>query len=314
MKARLYGYPAPPKAGLGNMLIPWADCLLWCRDNDAQMLSPSWTRLRLGPMLRRERDKRLYHRLFDTGDAISGWRRVVLLASLRKVSSEAWRAGAIESFQGESTIVCFSDMRLFGNLIGKHTEVHSALYRITRPGYYPTDLPATPFVGIHVRLGDYRPSPRDGGFNAVFYRLPLVWYAGCLQEMRQAVGSVLPAIVFSDGTDEELAPLLQLPAVVRSPYRQAITDMLALAQSVAIITSRSTFSLWGSYLSQAPSVWYPKKSDVCGEGVMAAGKDADLEIEWMPGDPLPAGFIDALHRRVANWERYRGTLPNPERR
>lgn len=295
------------------MLIPWADCLLWCRDNNARMLCPSWTRLRLGPILRRERDNRLYQRLFLAGDAISGWRKAVLWATSRRVSSEAWRAGTIAASARGSTIVCFSDMRLFGNLVGRHSEVHSALYRITRPSYHPTSLPETPFLGIHVRFGDYPSvSDRDGS-NAVFYRLPLEWYVSCLQEMRHSIGSEFPAIVFSDGTDTELSPLLQLPAVTRSPFRQAITDMLALAQSVAIITSRSTFSLWGSFLSQAPSIWYPKKSDVCGDGVMANPESADLEIEWMPGDPLPIGFIDAICRRARNWKHHRGVPPDPER-
>lgn len=294
------------------MLIPWADCLLWCQENNARMLSPSWTHLRLGPILRRERDKRLYQRVFVAGDAINGWRKNVLLATSRRVSAEAWRGGTINEFPKESTIVCFTDMRLFCNLIGRHSEVHSALYRITRPGYYPTDLPAMPFVGIHVRLGDYPSAPEGSGTKAIFYRLPLEWYVGCLQEMRHAAGEELPAIVFSDGTDAELMPLLRLPAVTRSPYRQAITDMLALARSLAIITSRSTFSLWGSFLSQAPSVWYPNKSDVCGRGVMASTDSADLEIEWMPGDPLPSGFTDALRERARDWERYRDALPGPE--
>ena len=30
---RVYGYPVLPRAGLGNMLFPWADCYLWCRDH-----------------------------------------------------------------------------------------------------------------------------------------------------------------------------------------------------------------------------------------------------------------------------------------
>jgi hypothetical protein len=281
------------------MLIPWADCVLWCRDNQAEMIAPFWTRVRIGPWLRRERDKRLYHRYFVSAGKIHGLRRLALLATSSVMSAEDWRGGRKTANTNKNIVVRFSDMNLFGNLIGRHEEIRAELYRMTRPKFHPTGLTgAAPFVGIHIRFGDF-PSMSPGGSGAaVYFRLPIDWYTGCLLEIRRAIGFELPAIVFSDGSDAELGPLLALRAVARSPFQAAITDMLALAESSAIITSRSTFSLWGAYLGQVPSIWYPNKADVCGNGVFADKSLSDLEIEWMTGRPLPDAFASALTHRI----------------
>lgn len=288
----LYGYPLLPQAGLGNMLIPWADCLLWCKDNNAQMISPRWLKLRLGPLLRRERDKRLYHRCFvSTG--IAGLQRLVLLAICRRVAIEDWRAGSISrTLPNQPTIVVFRKYNVFENLIGRQGEVRLALYQMVKPYYRPPDLTREgPFIGIHVRLGDY---PNQSAEHSVAYRLPMEWYTRCLTEIRRVMDKQLRAIVFSDGSDAELAPLLDMPDVVRSPFREAITDMLALAQASLLITSRSTFSLWSAYLGQMPSIWYPPKSDICRIPILSDEHTQGLEIEWKMDAPLPSSFVDAL--------------------
>jgi len=85
---KLYGYPVLMKAGLGNMLFPWADCYLWCKDHNAQMIAPFWAKLRIGPYLRREKDKRSYQRLFNTQDQISGFKRLFLLPTVQTCKFE----------------------------------------------------------------------------------------------------------------------------------------------------------------------------------------------------------------------------------
>ena len=159
MPRAVYGYPQV-HGGLGNMLIPWADCVLWCRDNEAAMIAPFWTKIRMGPWLRRERDKRLYHRFFVPAGDIHGLPRLVLLATSCQVTADDWRSGRSGAATDRSTVVCFANMNLFGNLIGRHNEVHAALYRITRRSYHPVGLGGKPFVGIHVRLGDFPQMPQ----------------------------------------------------------------------------------------------------------------------------------------------------------
>ena len=191
----LFGYPIL-RGGLGNMLIPWADCLLWCRDNDARMIAPFWTKQRFGPILRGDWDNKLYHRAFVAADEISGVRRLALLVTSRRVMAQDWRTGKVVPTSGRRTIIYFDDMRLFGNLIGRHTEVKAALYRITRPAYRPVSIGDKPFIGLHVRLGDFRPMPEALALGQFLYRLPIEWYVAGLQEIRRTLGQDLEAIVF----------------------------------------------------------------------------------------------------------------------
>jgi len=112
------------------------------------------------------------------------------------------------------------------------------------------------------------------------------------------LGLERPAVVFSDGAYGELAPLLELPRAGRSPFPAAITDLLALTQAAAVIASRSTFSLWGVYLGQAPSIRHPPNRDILSRRIVRGEDGRGLELEWTTGAPIPAGFATALERRL----------------
>jgi hypothetical protein len=86
-----YGDPRLMRAGLGNMLFPWARCFLWCRDNEAAMLAPRWFKLRVGPYVRRESDKRRYDRLFRRDGYVHGVRRATILARAEVIAEGAPR-------------------------------------------------------------------------------------------------------------------------------------------------------------------------------------------------------------------------------
>jgi hypothetical protein len=291
-RKELFGYPALMKAGLGNMLIPWARCVLWCRDHNAQMIAPFWTKLRIGPFLRFEKDKRQYQRLFHNADQISGLQRIILLARSRSVESGVWSPAEAGS---RPVVVRFRGMDGAASLIGRHAEVRDELYRITKPRFIPR-APARPFIAVHVRLGDFTPAS-GGELTAGVHcrRLPVEWYADALSALRAGVGNTMAAKVYSDGSDEELRPLLSLGAVERAEKSEAITDMLALAQSSALIASGSAFSMWGCYLGGTPAIWHP------GQQFSMRGNAADnaLDVEWGGPGGLPERFVEAVRARIA---------------
>ena len=105
------------------------------------------------------------------------------------------------------------------------------------------------------------------------------------------------AIIFSDGSDKELAPILNLDNVIRSPFSASISDLLGIAKSTLIITSRSSYSLVGAYLGQVPSIWYEGKKDICGNGYMPDNLSSLYEIEWMPGQVFSNEFIEGIKNR-----------------
>lgn len=286
---RVYGYPVLPRAGLGNMLFPWADCYLRCRDLDLQMIAPSWRKLRLGPLLRGERDRRNYHLLFTAEGRITGFAKWFRLMTARRVHfSESFDPGSCR----DTTVVIFDDLQIFHRLAGRQDELRAGLRAMTKPGYIPAPR-CRPTIGVHVRLGDYFPpgAPPTPGCH---YRQELSWYREALREVRRVAGSAVDAVVYSDGDDDEVRDLLREENVTRSPHRSAVTDLLSLAESSIIIASRSTFSLWGSFLGQAPAVWHPESRFLT---VVEAAEPGVLEPEWRPGMRLPDFFVTAVRAR-----------------
>jgi len=62
--------------------------------------------------------------------------------------------------------------------------------------------------------------------------------------------------VFSDGTDEQLAPVLSLPGVRRAA--PAVVDLIRMSRArVLVTTGTSSFSAWAAYLGGMPTPWYP---------------------------------------------------------
>ena len=76
---KIYAYPILGRGGLGNMLFPWARAEIFCRKTGAQMLAPEWTRVKIGPILRGEKDKRTYMNHFDNEGYIAGIKKWVRL-------------------------------------------------------------------------------------------------------------------------------------------------------------------------------------------------------------------------------------------
>lgn len=298
----IFGYPilAPihAVAGLGNMLFPWARCYLWCKDHGVPIIAPFWTKVRIGPYRRREKDKRNYQRFFVHSGYIGGLRRLVLLATHRKVPEDQCEQ-SLNSLDEDKVIVVFGGMEgWFGQMRSRHAEVLSELRRITKPAYLNTNFSHMKFIGIHVRRGDFS-VPTDtrvlrlGKENS---QIPLEWYVHALESIRVALGFEAQAIVFSDGSEMELKELLSLPGV-KLCRGAAITDLLALSQACGMIASGSTFGMWASFLGQAPCVWFPsqRKQFLVDK---PDGQEVEPELDY--GERLPASFVDAVAGRFAS--------------
>jgi hypothetical protein len=186
-------------------------------------------------------------------------------------------------------------MNQFNRLIGRHEEVIEELYRITRPEYWPFGLPHS-YIGVHIRMGDF--PLKSVVEKQHYFRIPLEWYLGVISELRRNLGFNFPIVIFSDGTDDEITDILELGDVIRSPFTESITDLLAIAKSTVIITSRSSYSLFGAYLGQVPSIWYEGKNEIYDFSYMPTELNASLEIEWMPEELLTNEFVNSIKDRV----------------
>ncbi|MER8509597.1 hypothetical protein NKH91_13120 [Mesorhizobium sp. M0894] len=290
----LYGYPDIGRFGLGHSMLAWARCEIWCRNNNARMLGPRWLRPRIGPYLRRERDRREYFKLFTNDGYVGEPWRTVLLATARKIPADAAEPA---EYTGRNTVVVFKNTGTsnfeshFHEVRGHGRVLYEAFRRITRKKYLP-HAPVTPFVAVHVRLGDFtrfdQSRVKAGTHNN---RLPIEWYCDSLTALREGLGTNIPARVFSDGSDSELLRLLGLPDVRRADDAESVTHMLEMAQASAIIGAGSNFNLWAAFFSQVPRITYP------GQAIVTVNDDPSCETSFLDNIPLPDLFIDHVRRQ-----------------
>ena len=285
-------HPVPGRFGLGHSLIAWARCVTWAHDHHIPCLAPSWRYLKIGPYLRRERDKRSYQSLFCFDDYIHGLQRARYLALTTAVpENEAiqpeWRA------HKPSRVVFQNDWknntRFFPTLAGRHELIRDRLLRMSKPTNIPP-VPKERWIGIHIRRGDYALLPK----TAERRQLPLEWYLQMLRGIRDRLGFAAPARIYSDGTADELRPITSEPNVQLSSGHSALYDILELSYSAMIISSGSGFSMWGSYLQQVPRVSYPTQRIVR----VIAARDIEREPEADSARAICPGLIEEVRNTL----------------
>ena len=129
--------------------------------------------------------------------------------------------------------------------------IHDYLYSHIREEVVESlkDYDFTKCVAIHVRLGDYTADRR----------VPIDWYLEKINSILEKAPDTR-FLLFSDGTNEELSNILSVPNVRRAFFGNALADILAISKCEYLIGSDSTFSAWGAFLGQVPSVFYRLQS------------------------------------------------------
>ncbi|MBO9511906.1 hypothetical protein [Erythrobacter sp. A6_0] len=299
-KPSIYAIPVLGRYGLAHGLLAWARCRLWCEQTGATMLAPFWLRPRIGPYLRRERDKRTYFKLFGRGNAVAGLRRLMVLTRARRIKiGPEWPGSVIDRTQlgEEPVLVCVhnavkdNERKSFSQVIGHGAFLRKELLAMTRPRYRPS-RPSAPFIAIHVRMGDFKKPSGDVAATMTNTRLPIDWYGDRLDALRDALGFDVRALVFSDGSSADLAPLLERPKTMRVPPQESVTDLLQIGHGVALIASGSGFSLWGGFLGNVPRLSYP------GQAILPIYTDRSRDIEAGYGTKIPLAFVDHVRERL----------------
>jgi hypothetical protein len=260
----IYAYPKLNRAGLGNLLFPWARCEIFRTRHQIPMLAPQWTQPKIGPMLRRERDMRYYTGLFSQKDYIGGLRKWWLLSHAQRIpetQAEAFMARSASEKVKKSLLV-FEEMEgMFDPLAGHRDLIHNRLRAILRPAILKriTPLASGPVIGLHVRHGDKVVLESAERKRANFrYRIHDDWYLTTIAQVRKLVGKDIPVVVFTDAKPGEITGLQDVPNVTMAENNPSIVDILRLSlASVMIGTSTSTFGMWSAFLTGIPSIWYP---------------------------------------------------------
>lgn len=242
-------------AGLGNILFTWARAAVFARDHQCKLIWPTWPSIKLGPLFRREKDKRFYGGLFHSNGEIAGLSKLWKLARLSRAPEREKESVSL----CDETIVEFCGFEgCFEEILQEYAFVREMIVsHLTEKNRRPLAEDMSGMVGIHVRLGDFgRVSEEEVKAGRHDSALPIAWYADMVEQIRAYAGWEVPVLVFSDGTDGELRELLTLPGVERKSYGTSIADILALSRFPLLIASGSSFSMWARYLGRANCICY----------------------------------------------------------
>ncbi len=275
--------------GLGNLLFPWARFILATQKYGLTPIFPTWFQIKLGPILRKETDKRFYFNLFKKNPKeIGGIRKLILLLKHSLVTEDylVYLKSSIPPQKNNIKIIVFTGLKdYFDSIIKEHTFIYDKLLKMTRnehkKGLY-FDFRKT--MSVHIRLGDFK------GSRAT----PIQWYINTLNKLTADVGHDWPIYIFSDGTDEELMPVMRLPNTTRLTFGSSLADLLALSKAHLLIGSAgSTFSQWASFLGRMPVIW------PSGSLTQHLYHDNTLsEIECALEEKLPESFISVCKQNA----------------
>ena len=265
--------------GLANRLFPWARATIFSISNNYPMLGVEWRQAKIGPTLRRERDKRLYlNMMCQHPRYIGGFGRRLAIARLQKLPEPELLT---EPASGKKGIVVFSGLSdYFQSLDGHHELLRSELRIVTKRKNFPSSESLTPIVA-HIRRSDF-------GARAT----PLSWFESSLISIR-AAGIKEDIGIVTDGTDNEVSSLLTIPGVRMIRTGSAIGDLWAAGNARVLLGSEhSTFTAWASFLGQSVTAFHPS-GDMMGLPLV----NRNLVCELNPQDSS-SDFLDQAKRSL----------------
>ena len=138
-----------PGPGLGNLMFPVARAIIHSERAGNIMISPTWTQLKIGPFLRREKDNRIYSKEFYGRNLLEwrNWFRAIFLPKVEEsqLSSHARHAdNYVVRFEGMGDYFkdIYDGRDLIKAWIGQNARKNGEIFESYD-------------VACHVRLGDF---------------------------------------------------------------------------------------------------------------------------------------------------------------
>jgi hypothetical protein len=243
--------------GLGNSFYAYFHAVALAEKYGATVVTPPWFSLKIGTLLRGERSKRFYWRMFRpfAGELHGMEKLLALLLSYPKRVIVLDGATEPVVVSGALNFVV-SGKFSFAGLHRHRTLIRERLLGAVNDPV-PTDHQwgAGDYIAVHVRLGDFTPVADQAVTSGEKpnLRIPIKWYLNQTRALRSRFPQ-LPVYVFSDGDEKSLACLLDEGARM---YRSGsdMTDLLAMSGASVLVGSNSTYSRWAAFLGNMPSVW-----------------------------------------------------------
>jgi hypothetical protein len=290
MADKIYAFPDVGRSGLGNMLFPWARAEVFRMRHGVPMLAPQWTQPKIGPLLRGEKDKRYYVGLFDNAHSqyVRGLRKYLILNRSNRVpQAEAESFITSKERPHGRHVVVFSGWEgWFDGIVPHRAFVSKRLHEILTPSLKArlASIPTDYEIAVHVRRGDKPVMPFGAPFTGEYHGgMANEWFINCINAVRAVLGETARVKIFTDASDDQIRPILDLPNVSKSGDNPSIVDIFLLSRGkVLITTGTSSFSAWASYVGGMPTIWYPGLRLDLNPDRAGLGVESDLEGKLPP--------------------------------
>ena len=305
-RALRYSLPRVRKRGygLGNELIPWARAHLAAQLLGATLLTPAFGL-----------NRRPYWRHFDTPADDWVYRRALpkILPAVEFNESDYLEHGGgdvVTALQGFAKAQGLHDRRMyvlvthglwggFHHIMAAREFVRSTLFNTRYAARNLLQLrmrldPHKILVAMHVRLGDFAPPRAAGEYaNSWNVSLPIDWFCNIAADLQRAYGDRWQLLVVSDGSPEQLRPLLSAhPCIITADLGHGdCSDALALAGADLLVCSTSTYSWLAAYLSDAPYLWFTPNLNTHPEGCYTLGDPPRDATSFHPSRASIAHFL-----------------------
>jgi hypothetical protein len=291
--------------GLGNRLFPWARCEITSRDLSLTMLAPKMANIRRGAFFRGGIDyrhfltKTLLWDNFNFRNYVRGVKRLAVLLSHPRIPEErvlSEVSAAAEARPADGLVVFRGYADLFVSLRGENAFLLDNLRRMTKPKWIEQAAEPEYVLGVNIRLGrDFSvPTSAQDMQDRGLILTPIEWFAKAIEEVQKRIGRV-SCLLVSDGNQDALRPILELPNVRFFRGGSAISDLLCLAKCSALIgTGGSSFTAWAAYLANAPVLTH------AGQSLRWFGLDKTVPFVGVYPGPDIERFSELLFDRMSN--------------
>jgi hypothetical protein len=292
-----YSLPRVPKRGygLGNELIPWARAHLAAQVLDATLLPPAFG-LNRRPYWRHfgtPADDWIYHRALPKIFPAVEFNEADYLEHGGGDVVNALRAFAVAHRLHERSMYVLVTQGMWGgfhHIMAAREFVRATLYSSRYAARNLLQLraridPHKILVAMHVRLGDFAPSRPAGEYASSWnVSLPIEWFCSIAAELRRTYADRWQLLVVSDGTPEQLQPLIgAFPCIITADLAHGdCSDVLALASADLLVCSTSTYSLLAAFLSAAPYLLFAPNLRSHAAGCYTLGDAPDESSKYDP--------------------------------
>ena len=226
------GFIRGPGPGLGNLLFPITRALEAAKSKRETFVPPTMFNIKIGPMIRREKDLRFYNKEFKKR-SFREWIDFVRVIIYRN---------KVTFYSGEGNL--FHDIKDSRLLINNWLVLNCLEKPINNTGK----------IAVHIRRGDFNKSNNSD----LSYQIPTQWYLDTVDRLLSKNDKEV--VLYSDSKVSN-EWLIFGSRVKFSQNLSACSNIISMSTADILVASRSTFSLWSYFLSNQ-NTYFPKGSNL----------------------------------------------------